>query len=90
MCPSGVSKRFWSPSPCLVPMYFPVNTPPASGDHAVTVSPRLEPLATILAPVSRSMRLYSICKAMKGAHPRKSANVFALATSQAGMSETPA
>ena len=36
------------------------------------------------------MRLYSICKPTNGVQPRNSASVFALATAQAAMSDTPA
>ena len=37
----------------------------------------------------RCSRLYSICSATKGLHPRSSARVFACDTTHAGVSDTP-
>src|SRR3984893_5664237 len=73
--------------PC--PWYLPVNTPPASGDHAVT--PIFNALAIGISSRStvRSIRLYSICNPTKGDHPRRWASVFACAIHQAGASEMP-
>ena len=69
---------------------LPVNTPPAKGDQAVTPRPRSAAMGRSSRSGVRSIRLYSICSPTNGVQPRSSARVLALATSQAGMSETPA
>ena len=69
---------------------LPVSRPPASGDQAVTPRPRLAAIGKRSRSGVRSIKLYSICRPTKEVQPRNSARVFALATSQAGMSETPA
>ena len=71
-------------------MCLPVNSPPASGDHAVTPKPRSAAIGSRSRSGVRSIKLYSIRSPANEVHPRSSASVLALATSQAGMLQTPA
>src|SRR5258707_14378781 len=70
-------------------LYLPVSTPPPSGDHTATPRSKARAIGSRSRSGVRSIRLYSICRAMKGVLPERSARLLACATIQAGVLEMP-
>src|ERR1700746_104981 len=70
--------------------YFPDRSPLARGDHGTTPRPISFAMGISSRSVVRSMRLYSICSATSGDHPRRSAMACILEICHAGVSEIPA
>lgn len=59
--------------PCAFPFVrLPVSTPPANGAQGVTVSSSVRAIGERLRLGVHSIKLYSICEAVKGVQPRDS------------------